>query len=132
MTARRALTAVGAVALTVVLALVVVANFSAVESRFECPGTFFGGQGKRPVTAYMKLHEYRWWVGLWSDADGALWVEVPNEMLEYFENVTRVGDQLQIRDSQNKPQGMFSALSKTLAFKTHLGFFDATCKRIAA
>ncbi len=129
-TAKRMLLVGGAVALAVVLLFLFVVNFSAVETRFECAGGFTAKTGKKSAAAYVKLHEYRWWVGLWSNADAAIWVEVPNETTEYFGNVTRVGDQLQIRDSQNKPQGNFSTLSKTLALQTYLGFYDGTCKRI--
>ena len=129
-TAKRMLLVGGAVALAAVLLFLFVVNFSAVESRFECAGGFTAKTGKKSAAAYIKLHEYRWWVGLWSNADAAIWVEVPNETTEYFSNVTRVGDQLQIRDSQNNPQGSYSTLSKTLALQTYLGFYDGTCKRI--
>jgi hypothetical protein len=131
-TAKRVLATGGAIAAVAVLLLVFVVNFSAAESRFECAGGFTAKTGNLSAIAYVKLHEYRWWVGLWSNSDAAIWVEVPNEIVEYFDNVARVGDQLQIHDSQKKPQGNFSTLSKTLALQTHRGFFDGACKRIAA
>jgi hypothetical protein len=131
-TAKRVLATGGAITVSAVLLFVFVVNFSAVETRFECAGGFTAKTGQRSAAAYVKLHEYRWWVGLWSNADAAIWVEVPNEMVEYFGNVARVGDQLQIRDSQNKIQGNFSTLSKTIALQTYQGFFDGTCKRITA
>jgi hypothetical protein len=107
---------------------VIVLNFSAAESRFECVGTF--SIGKENGTVYVKLQEYRWWVGLWSKADAAIWVEFPNVTVEYFGDVIRVGDQLQIRDGLNNTKGTFSTLSKTLALLTYKGVFEGTCKGI--
>jgi len=81
MHARRTLTILGVAVLAVVLVFVFVVNFSAAESRFECAGGFTNDKSKRAVTAFIKLHEYRWWVGLWSDSQGALWLEIPNETI---------------------------------------------------
>ena len=107
-----------------------VVNFSALETRFQCPGEISSNGKSQQVTVYMKLHEYRWWVGLWSDSDGSVWLEVPNSSLEYFERVVEVGDQLQIYDYQKNPKGYFSSLSKTLAITTSVWSFDGTCKRV--
>ncbi len=107
-----------------------VANFSAVETRFQCTGKI-SSQGKsQHAIIYMKLHEYRWWVGFWSDSDGSVWLEVPNSSLEYFERVIEVGDQLQIYDYQKNPKGYFSNLSKTLAVTTSVWSFDGTCNKV--
>ena len=74
-----------------VLLFLFVVNFSTVESRYECAGELSTAKVKRAATAYLRLQEYRWWVGLWSDSDAALWVEVPNETVEYFSYLVRVG-----------------------------------------
>jgi hypothetical protein len=129
MRVRRTLTIVGVAALAVVLLFGFVVKFSAAESRFECAGSFANDKTKRTVPAFIKLHEYRWWVGLWSDSQGALWLEIPNETVEYFGDVTRTGDQLQIRE-KGKLVGGFSTLSKTLALNLSRGFYDGNCKRI--
>lgn len=107
-----------------------VVNFSAVETRFQCSGEISSHGKSRQATIYMKLHEYRWWVGLWNDSDGSVWLEAPNSSLEYFERVVEVGDQLQIYDYQKNPKGHFSSLSKTLAIATSIWSFDGTCKKV--
>lgn len=107
-----------------------VANFSAEESRFQCPGDLSSKSGLHHVTAYAKLQEYRWWVHLWSESDGNLWLEIPNESVEYYSPLVKNGDKPHIYDSAKAFKGMFSGLSKTLALSTPVGFFDGTCKRI--
>lgn len=107
-----------------------VVNFSAVEKRFQCFGEISSQNTRQQATIFMKLHEYRWWVGLWSESDGSVWLEVPNRALEYFERVVEVGDQLQIYDYQRNPKGYFSSLSKTLAITASTWSFDGTCKKV--
>jgi len=118
----------GLLGLVVVLLFVVVANFSAVESCYECSGGISSEGGSRPITIYTKLEEYRWWIGLWGDSDGALYIEIPNKVVEYF-HVFEVGNQLQLFDDSKRLKGNFSTLSKTIAISTPFGFFDGTCKR---
>ena len=123
----------GATGVAALLLFVLVANFSAVESRFQCPGMISSTDGPRPVTVYLKLSEYRWWVGLWSESDAALHIEIPNTYVDYFGNVRRVGDQYQLFDSENRIKGNFSTRSKILAInlplKLKTDFFDGTCKK---
>jgi hypothetical protein len=107
-----------------------VVNFSAVETRFQCSGVVSSQSNSQHVAIFMKLHEYRWWVGLWGDSDGSVWLEVPNRTLEYFEHVVEVGDQLQIYDYQRNQKGNFSSLSKTLAITTSAWSFDGTCEKV--
>lgn len=118
----------------VVLLFVFVANYSAVESRYQCLGEVSSTDGSHPVTVYLKLEEYRWWVGLWSESDAAIYVEIPNTSVDYFGNVNKVGDQYQISDSAKNLKGNFSTLSKTLAIQLPLklktDFFDGACKKI--
>ncbi len=129
----KAIKILGAIGVVVLLLFVFVANFSAIESRFQCPGMISSTDGSRPVTVYLKLAEPRWWVGLWSESDAALHIEIPNTYVDYFGNVKRVGDQYQIFDSANRIKGNFSTLSKTLAInlplKLQTDFFDGTCKK---
>jgi hypothetical protein len=119
----------------VVLLFVFVANYSAVESRYQCLGEVSSADGSRPVTVYLKIEEYRWWVGLWSDADAAIYVEIPNTSVDYFGSVNKVGDQYQIWDSEKNLKGNFSTLSKTLAIQLPLklktDFFDGICNKVA-
>lgn len=119
---------------SVALLFIFVVNFSAVESRFQCPGEISSTDGSHPVTVYLKLDEYRWWVGLWSESDAAIHLEVPNTYVDYFGNVKKVGYQYQIWDSAKNLKGNFSTLSKTLAIqlpvKLKTDIFDGTCTKI--
>jgi hypothetical protein len=120
----------GALVATILL-FVVVFNFSAVESRFQCSGEISSDGNSQSATVYMKLAKYRWWVGLWSDSDGAVWVEIPNVTIDYFEHVEVVGDQLHIYEMypQQVPKGNFSNLSKALAINIPAaGFFEGGCR----
>lgn len=115
-------------ALLVVLFLVVV-NFSAVETRYRCEGEFARDDQSGHMVAFLKLHGYRWWVGLWGDSDGAAWIEIPNVWVEYFSNVQEVGDQLQLGEG-TKLRGSFSNLSHALAVKVNGGDFKGECTSI--
>ena len=119
----------GTLVVAALLLFLFVVYFSSVESRFQCSGDISSQGSSQPATIYMKLNEYRWWVGLWSDSDGSVWLEIPNRALEYFEHVVEVGDQLQIYE-QKTPRGHFSTLSKNLAVTTASWSFDGTCKKI--
>jgi hypothetical protein len=125
------LKSLGALVLVCAALLIVVINFSAVEARYECRGRLGNDSGGEPATVYFVLERYRWWVGLWSDSDGNLRLEVPNRWLSYYAHVTEVGDQLQIRNGQDDDiAGHFSTLSKTLALRTGYGVFDGACTQI--
>lgn len=119
-----------------VLLFLFVANFSAVESRFECKGKIIANGVEQPATVFLKLQKYRWWVGLWSDSSGSAWVEVPNQTISYFGHVTEAGDQLQFWDSfgvdpPSKFSGIFSTLSGAVGVKLGTtGVFEGTCKDI--
>lgn len=109
-----------------VIALVVVFKFSAVETSFKCKGKITVGNKSEDSTIYIKLSEYRPWVGLWSDANGDLEFEIPSQYDGYYTPINEVGDQLQIYDGQ-KIAGHFSKLSDVLALKVPTGFFDGEC-----
>jgi len=82
------------------------------------------------MSVFIKLTEYRSWVGFWSDSDGSVYLEVPNEWVEYYEHVEEAGDQLQIyrKYPKKRLKGNFSKLSKALAVDLESrGFFDGTC-----
>lgn len=117
--------------IVVVLLFIFIVNFSSVESRYECVGelTFEGETTSK--TIYIKIQEYRWWVGLWSDTDGNIQLEIPNETLSYYSNLKEVGDQLQIFGADMNPAGSFSTLSKALTIDTGIGIFDGKCERIS-
>ena len=120
----------GSLLLIVIGLFLFAANFSSVTSNYECPGVITNGENAAPKTIYIVLKEYRWWVGLWSDSDGNLKLEIPNEHLDYYSHVVEVGNQLQIYYRPSEMKGHFSTLSKTLALKIPYGFFDGKCVAI--
>ena len=110
-------------------------KFSAIETKFKCSSDFSSGfvadQQTHPKELYMKLHSYRWWVWLWNKkSDGAVWLEAPNRITDYFERIVEVGDQLQFYDFNNNPRGYFSNLSNFLSTSTSTWAFDGKCMRI--
>ena len=112
-----------------ILLFLFVANFSISASSFECAGKATTEGDSQPLTVYIKLDEYRWWVGLWSDSDASLHMEIPNHFVNYFGHLIRVGEEYEIFDFNKRLQGNFSTLSKSLALSTPAGFFDGTCTR---
>lgn len=120
---------IGALFIVLVALLTTVILFSSVQTRYECCGQIKFDNKIENIALYVKLEEYRWWVGLWSEADGSLNIEIPNQHVDYFSHLVEVGDQLQIYENGSLA-GNLSTLSKTLALKTALGFFDGTCKII--
>ena len=121
----------GVILITVIFLYAFAVKFSAVESRFQCSGEISSKDKEKslPVEVYIKLEEYRWWVGLWSESDASLHLEIPNTSFDYFERLKKVGDQYHIFDSQKNLSGNFSMLSKALAINTSDGFFDGVCKK---
>lgn len=107
-----------------------VINFSSVTSNYECKGEISYDESKLPKTIYIVTEEFRWWVGLWSDSDGNLKLEIPNEHVNYYSHMVKVGNQLQIYDPPNEMKGNFSTLSKALTLKTTYGYFDGKCSAI--
>ena len=109
----------------------VVVNFSAVETLFQCSGKVSYQNNPQQATIFMKLHEYRWWVGLWSNSAGDVTLEVQNKpLVEVYSQVIKNGDLFNFYDFERKPIGYFSTLSKTLAITTRDWVFDGTCKKV--
>lgn len=127
---------IGTMLASAFLLFVVVINFSSVELRFQCSGDLYSHGDTTPANVYLKLENYRWWVGLWSESDGSLTLEIPGKSSEYFAGIVEVGDQLQIYESDWESRGVkgmrgyFSTLSKTLGVSTSAGVFEGACKPI--
>jgi hypothetical protein len=117
----------GLLLLVIVSLFIFVANFSVVSSKYKCTGEISLEGNKESKTLFIVLAEYQWWVGLWSDSDGNVQLEIPNNHVGYYSHVVDVGNQRQIYDSPNEMKGNFSTLSKTLSLKTPYGFFDGKC-----
>jgi len=117
----------GGVVVAVILVFVFVANFSVVESRFQCSDTFQEGT-TQPSTAFIKVERYRWWVGLWNDSDASVTVEIPSSSrYEYFSHASEVGDALLMFDSEKRVKGRFSTLSNAFYVEGVAGFFEGNC-----
>jgi len=115
---------------SLVVLFYVAVNFSSVTTKYECKGVFTLEGERTPKTIFIKVETFRSWVALWSSSDANVYVEVPNGWINVYFNVKKTGEQMQIFDSKNALVGNFSNLSKTLALKTPLGFFDGTCTAI--
>lgn len=127
----KTLKVIGGILVLAVLLFVFVANFSAVEARFECNGKITLNGAEHSTQAFLKLQKYRWWIGLWSDSSGSAWVELPNRTVSYFGHLTETGDLLQLWDSPNKFSGNFSSLSGAIRVDLGaFGVFEGTCKAI--
>jgi len=117
----------GALLFAVIVTFLYALNFSVKLSNFECTGKILSSENTEPITVYIILEEYRWWVGLWSDSDGNVKLEIPNKTVDYYSHVIKVGSQLQIYNKPSEMKGNFSMLSKVLSLKTPIGFFDGKC-----
>ena len=122
------------IALTAILlsCFFILIYFSAIESHYECKGAYTNPD-KNPQSAviYLKLSEYRIWVKLWADSDASLWLEHPNLYVMSYLHLVKSGSQYFIHQFDDGDfKGMFSKLSKTLALKTRIGFFDGTCQKV--
>lgn len=109
--------------------ILVVLNFSGTESKFKCNGEALINGKSQKSSVFIKLHEYRWWVGLWNDSDGSIWLEAPKVTLAYFDNLNDSGNQIQIYERDNL-RGYFSKLSNTLEIHDPDISFTGTCKAI--
>jgi len=108
-----------------------VVYLSAVETRLLCSGEISHRGDSQKAVLYMKLREYRWWVGLWSKSDADVTLEVQNKpLVEVYWRVFKNGDLLNIYDYPGHPVGYFSTLSKTLAITTSAWSFDGICKNV--
>jgi hypothetical protein len=104
----------------------IVVKFSIIESKYECVGKIkYEDQDQQwPTTLFIKIQEYRWWVGLWNDRNiGQIIVEEPTQPYEFFLITDKFEDQLRIKDMQGNTIGGFSTLSKTLKLKWYKGDF---------
>lgn len=118
----------GLVVAALALFLLVV-KFSAVEMVYACKGTITESNDKKDGEVYIRLTDYRFWVGLWNKSDGALWVEAPGSTVGYFSHLRKTGDLYTISESPEKPfAGDFSSLSRRLDLRvTSYLSFEGSC-----
>lgn len=112
-------------ALTVI---VLVGFFSAKTINYECTGSFQKNSTNKVI--FLKHKEYRFWVSLWSDSKGMLWVEIPGKDLDVVTEIKEAGTLLQLYGYNKEMKGHFSPLSKFISIKISDDFYDGQCKEI--
>lgn len=117
-----------AIALFVISIFVIVLFFSAKSTNYECTGSFQKNSTDKVI--FLKHKEYRFWVGLWSDSKGMLWVEIPGKDLDVVTDIKEAGTLLQLYGYNKEMKGHFSPLSKFISIKISSDFYDGQCKEI--
>ena len=82
------------------------------------------------MTVFLEIAEYHWWVGLWSDSNGSIRVEVPTESVDYAPRIADLGERVLIYGFRNETKGQYSKLSRTLSYELPNGVFEGPCKAI--
>lgn len=122
---------IGFALVAVVLILIGIGNFSEVSTRYACSGMLGSDAQQRRVEAFLKINEYRWWVGLWSDSDGDLTLEIPGELVEHVRlRKFDVLDRFQLLTFARELGGEFSILSGRLYVETLAGTFRGECSKM--
>ena len=123
---------VAAVALLGLL-LIVAQRFSEIEHSFECKGTITHDGTTEPLTAYVQLNEYRWWVDLWDKSYGNLYVEIQKSGTFgtlYYSDLRKVDSRFFLFHHTGEYKGFYSRLSGTLEVHTDQGLIQGKCVRI--
>ncbi len=119
---------VTAIALLLISILVVILFFSETTKNYECTGSFQKNMTDKVV--FLKHKEYRFWVSLWSDSKGTLWIEIPGKNLDVVTEIKEAGTLLQLYGYSKEMKGHFSPLSKFISVKISDDFYDGQCKEI--
>ena len=75
------------VILVAIAIFLIAANFSVVQSKYVCTGTFINANILTKGEVFLQLDAYRPWVKLWSKSDGSLTVEAAGTT--YFEHLQK-------------------------------------------
>lgn len=105
----------------------IVINHSVVETNHRC--TMRSGE---PATVFVKLQEYRRWVGIWSESEGRLWIEEDGGVLHYFSQLEIGAALIFIRRSESEPSrsGKWSKVSNRLSVELAGRQFAGTCETV--
>lgn len=120
---------------TVAVLVAVIGGFflmgsTARESHFICEGRLESGPVSQPMTVLLKISEYRWWIGLWSDSNGSVRIEAPSEWVDHAPRVADLGELIDFYGFRNEVKGQYSKPSQTLSYERPNGVFEGTCKAI--
>jgi hypothetical protein len=111
--------------LIVGICLYIVVFHSSEESNYRCTGYLNNSNVQTGVN--LRIETYRPWVSLWSDSDAAIWVEIPNQWVDYYGDSEDLGTQLQFFSSSGEIKGNFSKISSNLMASTINGVFEGEC-----
>jgi hypothetical protein len=117
-----------AIVLLFISTLVVILFFSETTKNYECTGSFQKNTTDKVI--FLKHKEYRFWVGLWSESKGMLWIEIPGKDVDAVTKIKKVGNSLQLYGYSDEIKGHFSTLSKFISIKISNDFYDGQCKKI--
>jgi hypothetical protein len=117
---------------TAVALFLVAANFSSVQTTYKCSGSIISGRTSSLKVAYLRIENYRPWVGLLSKSDGSLMFEIPRRTTEYFDYLQESSINLRIGRSDAPFLGTFSSISKTITLNTGIGQYEGACQLVTA
>ena len=116
-----------------VLAYVVLANFSVVNEHFDCVGTTTKEGKSEEQEFVLRVGLYRWWVS-WGDSDGTVWVELPNKRVKWFNTLRvdsialRFGDDGNVFTAGASEAGRLSTISHVASiFLKDYGVLNGKC-----
>ena len=119
------------ISLSILLVLIIyILNFSVTYYRYECNGTIQKEGIEEQQTIFLKLGVLAFHTKLWTDSDGHLWIEAPNQWVKAFTDLDEIEDSFQIFSYEGALKGNFSTLSKSIMLDTELGFYEGQCKEI--
>ena len=114
--------------ITIVIIFIVAIFFSEKTIKYECIGKFKNTNMETSI--FLKHSEYRWWIKLWWESDGMMWIEVPNKTVDVSTELREVGNLIQLLGFKKELKGIFSPLSKSISVKIDDDFYDGSCKEI--
>lgn len=117
-----------AIILSTIIFVVLVGFFSAKTTNYECTGSFQKNTIDKVI--FLKHKEYRFWVSLWSESIGMLWIEIPGKSMDLVTDIKEVGHLLQLYGYNKEMKGHFSTLSKFISIKIFGDFYDGQCTEI--
>jgi len=117
--------------LLLIFTVCIIVIFSTKEAKFECIGNIATKDTSQLSKVLIKQKNYRWWVGLWNNSDGSIWLEYPNKTVEEYEQVKNVlgGDLITLWNSNKQLKGTFLISSNSLNVDIpRYGTFEGNCK----
>jgi hypothetical protein len=105
------------------------------EIHFVCKGDYSQKESEHGGDLYFTWRKYKWFVDLWSESDGEIYLETGDGYLDFHSNVETVDSfrQLRMRDRYSTPPlvltGQYNFPSKKLWLKsTPSGTFNGICE----